>query len=193
MPRWIPNIITLLRIVLIPVFVVVALPTAAGAAPSMLARRLGALAALLAIGGSDLLDGYLARKHNLVSKVGIVLDAVADKLAQISLGAYFTFVDQRLPLWFFGLLVLRDVLLGLGTYRLHALGPETSFEHRYHGKVASTLIFGLLVLLTLGSHRSVIGPATLLCAAAVVFSTVDYVRSGHAAYQAAKDAVRADT
>ena len=190
MPRWIPNFITCLRIVLIPVFVLVAFPTAAIGAPETLARRLGALAVLLAIGGSDLLDGYLARRHGLVSRVGIILDAVADKLAQLSLGAYFTFVDQQLPLWFFGLLLARDVLLGIGTYRLHSLGPDTSFEHRYHGKLASTLIFALLVMLTLGASGSLVVPTTILCAAAVVFSTFDYVRRGHTTYAAAAEVAR---
>ena len=187
MPRWIPNFITLIRIVLIPVFIAVALPTAGLGSGTALPRRLVALLVLLAIGGSDLLDGYLARRHGLVSRVGIVLDAVADKLAQLAIGAYFTFIDPRLALWFLGLLVVRDLLLGIGTVRMHRLGPEFSFEHRYHGKLASSLIFLVLVLLTLGASDTFMVPATWLAAAIVVFSTTDYVRHGHAAYVAARD------
>jgi len=188
MPTWIPNFITSLRIVLIPVFLWAVWPTVGTLPLELLHHRLGALAVLLAIGGSDLLDGYLARRFGLVSRVGIILDAVADKLAQLSLGAYFTFVDARLPLWYFGLLLLRDVLLGIGTYRLHRLGPQTSFEHRYHGKLASTLIFCLLVMLTLGLDDRYALPVMLLSAIAVVFSTGDYVRTGHAAYSEARRA-----
>ncbi len=103
--RWnLPNTITVARIAVCPVIFVLALST--GILTGFLAFVLFVAAAL-----SDLWDGYLARKHGLITDVGKLLDPLADKLLLVSTFVPFYFVSRRaggigdipwwgeLPLW----------------------------------------------------------------------------------------------
>ena len=81
-----PNKLTMLRIVLIVPFVACMLMD------SVPHRFLWAFAAFAAASFTDLLDGYLARKHNLVTDFGILMDPLADKLLVMS--ALVCFVSQ---------------------------------------------------------------------------------------------------
>ena len=92
-PRWLPNAITLLRIGAIPVFLgfARACAQAATAGEPHASERGLAFATMVLIGVSDLVDGYLARRFGLATPLGATLDAAADKLAQISALAFFTF------------------------------------------------------------------------------------------------------
>lgn len=74
----IPNTISVVRILLIPVFVVLYLRADS---PAM---HLTAAAILLVSGLTDMLDGYIARKYDMVTALGRILDPLADKLTQAS-------------------------------------------------------------------------------------------------------------
>ena len=117
--RWtLPNIITLTRIGLTPVIAL--LPFIQGYWPKVIAFLVFLVAAI-----SDAIDGYLARKHNLVSELGQLLDPIADKLllfATLIPIFWITrhptiLVDYRipwwgsLPVWVALLLVGREVLI----------------------------------------------------------------------------------
>ena len=71
---WVPNAITALRLALLPVFGWYVVDD----------RPITASVVLALIGFSDVLDGYLARKWNVMSRLGAFLDPLADKLAQIT-------------------------------------------------------------------------------------------------------------
>lgn len=183
-PRWLPNALTLLRVALIPAFVVHASwcmeSVAAGA--SDLPHRALALAALLGIGVSDVVDGWLARSFSLATPLGAVLDAVADKLAQVSLLVFFFYADGvafvRVPPWFVGLVLGRDVVLALGTFAVRWRRGSVQVVHEPHGKLASFLLFVLLVWITADLSRAPVLPALLLISAIVILSTFVYVREG---------------
>jgi cardiolipin synthase len=97
-----PNLLTVFRIVLIPIFVLLLVYEA----------RLAALIAFLITCISDSLDGYIARSWHQQTTLGAVLDPIADKLLMVT-----TFVTlaalQALPLALTLLLVARDVVLSL--------------------------------------------------------------------------------
>ncbi len=100
--KHLPNLITVLRILLIPVFV------------SLLIRGHDkyALVVLVAAGLSDALDGFIARTWDLKTKMGAYLDPIADKLLFVS--SFVTLaVLKMIPVWVAAVIVGRDVLIGV--------------------------------------------------------------------------------
>lgn len=126
----VPNVLSLLRLVLVPVF-----------AWLILARHDGwALAVLMVSGLSDYLDGKLARTWGQVSRLGQLLDPFADRLYILStlLGLAWR---EVVPWWLVAALVARDVLLsftvpvlaryGYGPLPVHFLGKAATFNLLY--------------------------------------------------------------
>lgn len=184
MPTWTPNVITVLRIALIPAWWFHAQRCAAliSAGEDGTLQRSLALAALVMIGVSDLVDGYLARRYQLITQLGAVLDALADKLAQVLLLVFFTFQPSpafaTVPLSFFAIVIGRDVLLGGGYLLIRARRGRTLVTHHWHGKLASLLIFFLLVALTAGLTPTAALPALHALSILIVLSTASYFRDG---------------
>lgn len=102
--KHIPNIISVVRIGLIPFFVYQLLH----------GKYLEAGIILVFSGLSDALDGFLARRFNWVSQVGKILDPVADKLTQVSMCltiGYLLGQRYRWIWWFFAVILLKEVLM----------------------------------------------------------------------------------
>lgn len=119
----IPNSLTILRILLIPVFI-----------GFMTYRQYGyALAALLCAGVTDALDGLVARMTNQQTRLGEILDPLADKLLLTS--AFLTLAALRLvPSWVVILVVSRDVILMLGTVVAHVTNVSIDIRPTVLGK-----------------------------------------------------------
>ena len=183
-PKWLPNAITVLRIVLLGVFwLLMGGGAVSGGTVPDGPRGFYALASLFGIGISDVLDGFIARRYGLASKAGVILDAGADKTAQLGITGYFVFFDPRLPFWFLALLILRDLATGLGVWVLVRFVPGAHLEHRVHGKAASALMFGLFLWVTLGAAATVKDVLVLTVSALVAVSTVVYVWDGARVYR----------
>ncbi len=100
-----PNAITIARLFLVPVFLYLAY---AGSE----ATKIAALSVFVVASLSDSLDGYLARRRGLVTKLGEFLDPLADKI--LVLAALFVLVDQRaFPLWAAVLILVRELAVQL--------------------------------------------------------------------------------
>lgn len=96
-----PNAITVARILLVPVFLVLAYRDSDAGA-------IGAFVVFFIASASDSLDGYLARKHEIISRAGEFLDPTADKLLVGS--ALYVLVDTRaFPLWAALVIAVREV------------------------------------------------------------------------------------
>jgi cardiolipin synthase len=107
--KYVPNAITLLRLLMVPFFAFIYFSGTKNA-------QVYALALFLAAGATDMLDGYLARKYNVVSVVGIVLDPLADKLMLLTALACLTFKGV-IPLWTLAvMLVVEGALILAGIY-----------------------------------------------------------------------------
>jgi cardiolipin synthase (CMP-forming) len=107
--KYVPNAITLLRLLMVPVFAALYFSGTQNA-------KIYALAVFLAAGLTDMLDGYLARKYNVVSVIGIVFDPLADKMMQLTALACLAF-NRVIPLWtFWVMLVIEGVLILAGIY-----------------------------------------------------------------------------
>ena len=174
-PSWLPNGISGLRILLVPVFWMVA---SSAVARQGEATGLVPLLIVAAIGGSDLLDGFLARRFQLVSRTGVVLDAVADRFAQFALTAFYVFVDPVLPMWFLGLLIARDLIIGLGTLLAVRMGLGEEIRHETHGRLASLVMFGLFLTVLLPVRGSAVAWLVAAATMAVAGSTLAYIALG---------------
>ena len=125
----VPNIISFVRLCLVPVFLVLLLNGF-----NVAATLLYALAA-----GTDWIDGQIARRTNAVSRLGQLLDPAVDRILMIS-GVCGLFLVGRLPLWIILVVLVRDLLLLVGgavllkRYRVRVAVV-------YAGKVATTFLF----------------------------------------------------
>lgn len=127
----VPNALSLVRLATIPLFVWLALvPQADGWA-----------ALVLAIGGiTDYLDGWLARRWDQVSRIGQLLDPIADRLTTLAVLVVFL-VRGVVPWWFVLVLVARDAVLAVQMGRLKRFGV-TGLPVNFPGKAAT---FNLLM------------------------------------------------
>jgi cardiolipin synthase (CMP-forming) len=110
----VPNVITFVRLSLIPVFLWLLFGREDHAA---------AAALLAVLGATDWVDGFLARRWHQVSTVGKVLDPVADRLL-LGVGVVSIIAVDAVPLWVGLLTVIREVGVGVATVVLAALGAR---------------------------------------------------------------------
>jgi len=142
----IPNALSVLRLLGIPLFLWLALgPQADG----------WAVIVLMLSGATDYLDGKIARRYNLASRLGAMLDPVADRLYILATLAALT-IRGIVPWWLTVLLVGRDLVLSVGLLRLRhrAISPP---EVTYLGKAATLSLLSAFPLLLLSVDDSAIG------------------------------------
>ncbi|MFW1676404.1 CDP-diacylglycerol--glycerol-3-phosphate 3-phosphatidyltransferase [Pontibacter sp. JAM-7] len=171
----IPNILTLLRILLIPVFVLLYyLPY------SWAGLAAGAAFALAAV--TDWLDGYLARKLDQASPFGAFLDPVADKLmvviALVMLVETFSSPWLTIPAV---IIVGREIVISALREWMAEVGQRASVAVSNIGKIKTTLqMVAILVLLVFspGTTLSWVGVVALYLAAVLtLWSMIQYLRA----------------
>jgi CDP-diacylglycerol--glycerol-3-phosphate 3-phosphatidyltransferase len=137
------NKITVTRILLIPIFVMMAIYYGRGvqAGHPKDWQRFLAIFLFLVASASDGIDGYVARKYNQRSKLGVVLDPIADKglLLAAIITLSFSNWTYEFPLWFPVLVITRDVVILLGTALLHYLVGSVQVKPTWTGKTATAL------------------------------------------------------
>ena len=132
------NWLTVLRIVLIPVFVSL-----------LVYRQRGlALVVFLVAALTDLLDGYVARQRGSQSRLGAFLDPMADKLLLVSSFVTLTWL-RVLPFWIAAVVISRDLILVVGALAIHMAGGRITPRPAAAGKLATffqvlTVLGGLL-------------------------------------------------
>ena len=129
------NWLTLLRIVLIPVFVLL-----------LVYRRPGVALVVFSLAAlTDMLDGYVARRRGSQSRLGAFLDPTADKL--LLTASFVTLTQLRiLPAWITIVVISRDVILVVGALLIHMLGGRIHPRPTWAGKAAT--FFQILTVLT---------------------------------------------
>lgn len=150
----IPNLLSFARIALVPLFLWLLL------GPRETWADLLALVILGLSAFTDWLDGYLARRWNQISRVGQLLDPVADRLYILATVVAFV-VRDIIPWWFAALIVLRDLVLALviPVLRRYGLGP---LPVHFLGKAATFNLLYALPLLLLGQFDGGLGKVALV-------------------------------
>jgi cardiolipin synthase len=127
----IPNFLTLIRLFLIPVFTMVFF---SGNTNSIINSVI-----IFAIAGiTDVVDGYIARKYNLITKIGTVLDPLADKLMLLTVLTCLV-VKAFIPLWVLIVVAVKEFLMifaGILLYSQDEVVPSNGF-----GKISTFLFY----------------------------------------------------
>ena len=161
----IPNLLSFLRLCMIPFIVWFYV----GREDS-----LGTALLLLLSGFTDTLDGFIARRFNMISELGKALDPVADKLTQI---AMMFCLMLRFPMmrWLFAVLVVKELFVGVTS--LLAIQREGKvLGANWHGKITTTLLYATMILHLLWADMpaGITMGIILLCIVMIAFSGLLY-------------------
>ena len=134
-----PNKLTILRVLMIPFFVVFMLWNITGAADKWIAAALFILASL-----TDMLDGKIARKYNLVTNFGKFMDPLADKLL---VGAAMICLVElgKLPAWIVIVIISREFIIS--GFRLIASDNGVVIAASYWGKFKTVFQMAMIIVL----------------------------------------------
>ncbi len=148
----VPNLLSGIRLALIPVFVYLLLVAHANA---------WAVAVLMFSGASDWADGKIARLLNQSSKLGELLDPAVDRLYMVTVPIVFG-VRGIIPWWIIGILLARDLLLAAELPLLRTRG-FTALPVLYIGKAATFALMSAFPLILLGQWDALWSRVVLAC------------------------------
>jgi cardiolipin synthase len=132
----IPNLLTILRFIIIPIF-----------GYFLYIESYYIAFYLFLLGGlTDILDGFIARKFNLITSFGKLADPLADKLMQITALILLT-MQQRIPSEILIIVIAKEVFMGVGSILLYKK-EHFVVSANWYGKL-STVVFFLAIILTL--------------------------------------------
>ena len=174
-----PNILSTFRIMLVPLFVWAFL----GLGNITLACSIYVLA-----GVTDVIDGYIARKYNLITKIGMILDPLADKLLQLTAIATIAIWGITFMWFVFGVLLIKEILMVVGGILLYKR-KDIVVPAVWYGKVSSMYLFVMaFVIITCRNYL----PESILIALAssalafCVFAWIGYMLNFKAVFKKGK-------
>lgn len=167
MPRYIPNLITSIRFLLLPVYVLVFYS-------SMENSLLYSILIFLLAGITDVLDGYIAREYDLITKLGTVLDPLADKLTQLTVLITFT-SKQYIPIWAITIIGIKEVLMIIGGLILFYGKNDAVIPSDKYGKFATLLFYITIFVIAFNSQKMDSIANTILITATVIVTMVAFV------------------
>lgn len=133
MLKYVPNALTVLRFLLIPIIVIACVQ----------GQYILAIAVLSISGLTDILDGTIARKYNYITDFGKLMDPLADKATQISLLTTL-FIKGAIPIWILAIVVLKEFCMVSGASFLY--GKELVVSSKWYGKLATVLLYVAMVI-----------------------------------------------
>ena len=166
-----PNKLTILRVIMIPFFVFFLLSGVGGSASKWIALVIFAAASI-----TDTLDGYIARRDNLITDFGKFMDPLADKLLVCS--ALICFVElDKLPAWMVIIIIAREFIIS--GFRLIASDNGVVIAASYWGKFKTTFQMLMVIVLILNIQMSffqILGMIlTYVALILTVVSLIDYI------------------
>ena len=169
----VPNLITVFRVFLVPVFIMTV----------FYGRFKAAFLTFLLASLSDALDGFLARKLGQITLLGVILDPIADKSLIDSGYILFSFVEKVIPVWLSVIVVSRDLLIVFGGWLLSVFGKLDSVKPTLLGKLTAFLQFLTILVVLVKVNYGIIGLKELnflfyLTGAFTVASAIHYTYTG---------------
>lgn len=168
----IPNLLSLFRILLLPLFVYLYLH-AETTWEYLQAAIVLAISAL-----TDLLDGKIARHFHMISKLGKVLDPIADKLTHITIAFCLCWQIPQM-IYVFVLLIIKElIMMFLALYGTFRKNKKIWDSAQWYGKVCTTVVFIIFIVLALFPHIPT--PTTnillIICSVSLLGSLIMYIR-----------------
>ena len=165
-----PNKITIFRVCMIPIFLIFMLVS------SIPGGRYIAAAIFIVAALSDLLDGYIARKHNLVTNFGKFMDPLADKLLVSS--ALICLVElKQLSAWIVIVIIAREFIIS--GFRLIASDNGVVIAASWWGKIKTVVQMVMSIMLIINLDFIFINIleqiSTYLAAVLTIISLIDYM------------------
>ena len=142
--KHLPNILTIIRFLLIPLILYFIFT----------GNYLFAFVFFTVSGITDIADGCIARKFNLISNFGKLMDPLADKLTQISVLAALVIV-KIIPVWILAIVLLKEFIMVVGASFLY--GKDVVVYSRWYGKLATVLFYLAIVVSLLLSKFNLTG------------------------------------
>lgn len=167
----IPNMISVFRIILIPIFIYMYLN-----AKNNTEIIYSALVLILS-GFTDLFDGLIARKFNMITDLGKILDPIADKLTQVAVVVCIAIKMRNLMLaCALALFVIKEVLMLIGGMIMLKNKVKIGGA-RWYGKVATGVFYIVMVAIALFDLSDTTNLILVLVAAAfMVFAFTQYIK-----------------
>ncbi len=163
----IPNILTIIRLLLIPVMVSFFLS----------GHIILALITYVIASITDVVDGFIARHFNMITDLGKILDPIADKLLQYAALLCLWHINV-IPYWIVVVFLTKEVLIGIGCIKL--LKKDIIIPAKWFGKLSTCIFFLAIIVAMLSKIFDSIPPnypIILMCFALImaIFSLVMYV------------------
>lgn len=168
----IPNILSLFRILLLPLFVYLYLH----AETTWEFLRAAIVLAVSAL--TDLADGKIARRFNMISKLGKVLDPIADKLTHITIAFCLCWQIPQMIYVFILLLIKELSMMFMALYGTFRKNKKIWDSAQWYGKVCTTIVFVIFIVLALFPQipTPVINTLLIICSVSLLGSLFMYIR-----------------
>lgn len=158
-----PNILTAIRFMLVPLFIGVFF------SPLENSMIYSVMIFILA-GVTDVLDGYIARKYDLVTEWGQVMDPLADKLMQLTVVVCFT-IKGIIPIWVIIIYGLKEITMIIGGIILYTRKDKLVIPADSYGKLATVIFY--IAILAIAFNPSV---GKILIGIAAMFTLYAFIR-----------------
>jgi cardiolipin synthase len=164
-----PNILTGIRFILIPIF-----------GYYLYREQYTTAVVLFLLGGiTDVLDGYIARKYNLITSWGKLADPLADKLMQITALILLT-IQHKIPVLILVIITTKELLMGLGSILIYR-NKKYVVSANWYGKMATVIFYfavAAIIIFDLNSlyNNIFIGIAVLCTLFAFFMYLLSYIR-----------------
>lgn len=165
----IPNLLTVFRLLLIPVMLYY-----------LFADNLKiALIIYVLASATDVVDGFVARKFDMITNLGKILDPLADKLLQFAalIGLWYS---KIIPLWILIVFFCKEILMGIGCFKL-MLKDNVIVQAKWFGKLSTCIFFLAIIVSMLRRYFDVLAPypviLMIIALIMALFSLIMYVRN----------------
>lgn len=164
--KYLPNILTLARLLMVPLFPYVFFNLNNG--------RIIALLIFLTASATDFFDGFIARKYNVISNIGIALDPLADKLMLLTV-LICLYISNDIPFIILLIMLLKEfTLISFGSL-LYFKKEKTTIPANIFGKAATFLFSIAIILMLLYPNKTLSTYSIMIAVVAKILAFIVYL------------------